>query len=53
MTPTHPLRCDAPNCEQEIIMRHQGEQYCWGHALERGKRGCRLVATACEREGRA
>lgn len=32
------LRCDAPGCPDEMIMRQGGEQYCFVHAMERGNR---------------
>lgn len=32
------LRCDSPGCPDEIMMRLDGEQYCYRHALERGNR---------------
>lgn len=28
------LRCDAPGCRDEAVIRHAGEQYCHPHALE-------------------
>lgn len=32
------LRCDAPGCMEEFCIRHEGEQYCFPHAVERGNR---------------
>lgn len=32
------LRCDAPGCLEEFCIRHNGEQFCFTHAVERGNR---------------